>query len=356
MAARALQRRVLTPWNNMGVLQSRAVDRCRIDREKGLRGHVHRIWSLGTHSQKSALCNTRCNTHCNTWKRSSRTRTSYLEPWQTFSKVSSLQHNCNILQHTLQHTKKVFEDTRIVFGALAILFFKSKLSATQHNETHRNTLQHTATHTATHGKGLRGHAHRIWSLDKHSRKSDTLQCNTLHHSATHTTRLSATHAFRASTNMLKSKTHCNTLQHTATHTRTHTTTHVFRASTNILKSQTHCNTLQHTATHCNTLQHTATHCNTLQHTATHTTTHTITHTTTHTTTHALRALHSQKPALQVTSPASYRTGWRRLIGSLIFMGHFPQKWPTFSGSFVGNDLQLRGSYESSPPCTLTFDE
>jgi len=44
------------------------------------------------------------------------------------------------------------------------------------------------------------------------------------------------------------------------------------------------------------------------------------------------------------------TGWRRVIGCLIFIGHFPKKNPTLSGSLAKPDLQLEASYQSLPPC------
>ena len=52
------------------------------------------------------------------------------------------------------------------------------------------------------------------------------------------------------------------------------------------------------------------------------------------------------------------TGWRGVVGCLVFTDHFLQKSSLIYGSFAKNDLQLQASYGSSPlihPVSVSVD-
>jgi len=127
----------------------------------------------------------------------------------------------------------------------------------------------------------------------------------------------------------------------------------------ICKSATTCKqTYIHAYTHTYIHAYIHTYMQTYIHTYIHTYILTYMHTDLHTYMHTYMChatlRRDKRPAMQDAAHLSLPTEWPRLIGSLIFISHFPQKWPIFSGSFVENDLHITGSYESLPPCTFTW--
>jgi len=65
-------------------------------------------------------------------------------------------------------------------------------------------------------------------------------------------------------------------------------------------------------------------------------------------------VHGAKRRAPTLLGALLATGWHRIIGCLVFIGHFLQKSPITSGYFAKNDLQLKASYGFSAPCMSMF--
>ena len=143
--------------------------------------------------------------------------------------------------------------------------------------------------------------------------------------------------------------------YTKTHTYIHTRIHTFDGSTSSEDLSTHSSCF------CMYL-YVLTHIFTYVHTRIHTSTRALPAKTylptvhacmyAYVLTHMFACIHTRiLTSDKRTSSEDLCKGWCRVIGCLIFIGHFLQKSPIVCGFFAIHDLQLKASCDSTPPCT-----